>query len=220
MSEIRLPNSKQRLAVIGRTGSGKTVAALWHLSNANFQSMPWVIVDFKTDENINAIEGIRYISTSETPKHPGIYVVQPEPDDPALFGLFDRIWHRGHTGVYIDEGYMVGENKTTEKRFKTLLTQGRSLHIPMIVLSQRPAWISRFVWSESDFFQVFDLSLGDDIETIHRMLPKGSFIPLPDFHSVYYDVVKKRINYLSPVPDAPEIVDKISEQLKPVRKRI
>jgi DNA helicase HerA-like ATPase len=217
---IRLPNSKQRLAVIGRTGSGKTVAALWHLSNANFDAMPWIVVDFKTDENINAIEGAKYITTSDNPKSPGIYIIQPEPDDPAMFDFLTRIWQRENTGIYIDEGYMIGENRKTEQRFKTLLTQGRSKRIPMIVLSQRPAWISRFVWSESDFFQVFDLSMEDDIVTIHRMLPKGSFIPLPDFHSIYYDVGKKRISYLAPVPDVEEIIEKINARLKPIRKRI
>src|SRR5271165_1556681 len=174
-SQFRLPTSTQRIAIVGRTGSGKTIAGLWHLSNANFDVMPWVIIDYKTDEHIGKIERAQYIDSSYTPKNPGIYVIQPEPDDENMREFLTRIWQREGTGVYLDEGYMIGENKKVEQRFKTLLTQGRSKHIPMIVLSQRPVWISRFVWSESDFYQVFDIAMEDDIDTIQRMLPRVVF---------------------------------------------
>lgn len=218
-SPIRLPNSKQRLAVIGRTGSGKTVAALWHLSNANFDVMPWVIVDFKTDENINAIEGAQYITTSDTPKHPGIYIIQPHPQDVTFGDFLERIWQRENTGVYVDEGFMMGENAKVENRFITLLTQGRSKHIPMIILSQRPVWMTRFVWSEADFFQVFQLTTKKDEKTIEDILPTNTVLDLPDYHSVYYDVGKKRVSYLSPVPDAEILIEKINARLKSVRRR-
>ena len=218
-SLIRLPNSKQRIAIVGRTGSGKTVAALWHLSNANFDAMPWVVVDFKTDENINAIDGVEYIGTQDNPKRPGIYVIQPHPSDPTFGDFLERIWQRENTGVYVDEGFMMGENSKVENRFITLLTQGRSKHIPMIVLSQRPVWMTRFVWSESDFFQVFQLTTKKDEKTIEDILPSNTVLNLPDFHSVYYDVGKKRISYMGPVPDAPVIIDKIQERLSEIRKR-
>lgn len=216
---LRLPNSRQRIAVVGRTGSGKTVAALWHLSNANFDAMPWVIIDFKTDENINSIEKAQYITADDNPTRPGIYILQPAPGEDITYFL-ERIWMRGNTGVYIDEGYMMGENKNVEQRFKTLLTQGRSKRIPMIVLSQRPAWISRFVFSEADFFQVFHLNDNRDQKTVEAFLPSGAFIRLPDYHSIYYDVGKNSLRYLAPVPSEDEIVQKIGERLKPIRKRL
>jgi hypothetical protein len=217
---IRLPNSKQRITIVGRTGSGKTVAALWHLSNSNFDVRPWVVIDFKTDENINSIPRANYIGLNENPKRPGIYIVQPHPEDDALGNFLDRIWQRENTGVYVDEGYMMSENAKTEKRFKTLLTQGRSKRIPMIVLTQRPAWISRFVFSEADFFQLFHLNDTRDIKTVDSFLPTGSLIRMPDFHSVYFDVSANRVTYLSPVPPEDEILEKIDDRLRPVRKVI
>ena len=217
---MRLPTSQQRIAVVGRTGSGKTVAGLWHLSNANYLSMPWVIIDFKTDEHINSIERAQYITTKDTAKRPGIYIVQPEPDDEDLEDFLTRIWQRGRTGVYVDEGYMMSENKGVERRFRTLLTQGRSKHIPMIVLSQRPAWISRFVFSESDFFQIFHLNDDRDVQTVSSFLPRGAYKRLPDYHSVYYDVNKDALDYLSPVPDTDTILADIDSKLRPVRKVI
>lgn len=182
--------------------------------------MPWVVIDYKTDEHINSIERATYIDLDYLPKNPGIYIVQPDPSDHRMAKFLTRIWQRGNTGVYVDEGYMIGEDKKAEQRFKTLLTQGRSKHIPMIVLSQRPVWISRFVWSESDFYQVFDIATEDDIDTIEKMLPKGSFRRMPDYHSVYYDVSKRGLNYLAPVPDEATILDKIDDRLKAIRKRI
>jgi len=214
---MRLPTSQQRIAVVGRTGSGKTVAGLWHLSNANYLSQPWVIIDFKTDEHINSIERAQYITTKDTPKKPGIYIVQPQIDDEDLEGFLTRIWHRGNTGVYVDEGYMMSENKRVEKRMISLLTQGRSKHIPMIILSQRPVWMSRFVFSEADFYQVFHLNDDRDIETISSMLPKAAYRKLPDYHSVYYDVGKDQLDYLLPVPDTDEILASIDERLKTIK---
>lgn len=214
---IRLPSSSQRLGIIGRTGSGKTLAGLWHLSNANFQAMPWVVVDYKTDEHIAGIERARYIGTQETVKQPGIYVVNPHPDDLGVGELFERIWMRGNTGVYVDEGYMVGEHPEVERRFKTLLTQGRSRRIPMIVLSQRPSWITRFVFSESDFFQVFHLNDQRDQKTIEAFMPTGSYKRLPDYHSIYYDVGRNQVHYLAPVPDESVILERIHARLKPIR---
>lgn len=217
---MRLPSSQQRIAIVGRTGSGKTVAGLWHLSNANYLSQPWVVIDYKGDEHINAIENAQYIGLKDTPKKPGIYIVQPEPDDEEIFPFLTNIWRRGNTGVYIDEGYMVSENKQAEKRFRTLLTQGRSLHIPMIVLSQRPSWISRFVWTEADFYQIFHLNDDADVARVQSFLPKGAYKRLPDFHSVYYDVNKDALDYLSPVPSPDDILDSFAERLKPVKKVI
>jgi hypothetical protein len=218
---FRLPSMRQRIAVIGRTGTGKTVAALWHLSNANFQTHPWTIIDFKTDENINAIERAIYIDIADRPpKTPGIYIAQPHPKDPALAAYMEHVWKKENHGIYIDEGYMMKENPDTDERFVTLLTQGRSKHIPMIVLSQRPAWVSRFVFSESDFFQVFHLNDKRDHKTIEAFLPAGSFRSLPDYHSLYFDVGKNRVTYLRPVPSETEILAKIDARLSPVRKRL
>lgn len=232
---IRLPDSSQRIAVIGRTGTGKTIAGLWHLSNSNFDVMPWVIVDFKTDEHIAAIDRAEYIGTNGNPKQAGIYIIQPHPDDDTFGDFLERVWVRGTTGVFVDEGYMMRTNNDVEKRFVYLLTQGRSKRIPMIVLTQKPVWISRFVFSESDFFQVFHLNDERDNKTVDSFVPAtdpgsptsgpggrwgGGRRTLPAYHSRYFDVARNRLTYLSPVPNEAQILDKIDDRLKPIRKRI
>lgn len=220
-STIRLPNSKQRITILGRTGSGKTVAALWHLSNANFDRKPWIVIDFKTDENINTIEKARYIDVDEVPKHAGIYIMQPMMDQMnILANTLEKIRIKENVGIYIDEGYMMGEDTDVESKFTALLTQGRSKHIPMIILAQRPSWISRFVFSESDFFQIFHLQDDRDVKTIASFLPKNAYYRMPDFHSVYYDVGRNRVNFLKPVPRESEILEKIDDRLSKQRKYI
>lgn len=216
---IRLPNSRQRIAVIGRTGSGKTIAGLWHLSNANFDVQPWVIIDYKTDEHIAGIERAQYIDSSFTPKRPGIYIIQPEPEE-SLTDFLTKIWARENIGVYIDEGYMMGEDAGTERRFKTLLTQGRSKRIPMIVLSQRPVWITRFVFSESDFFQIFHIKDQRDQQTVRMIIPEFDGRKLPPYHSLYYDVGKDKLDYLKPVPNEEISLAVIDSKLKPIRRTI
>lgn len=213
---MRLPNEKQRITILGRTGSGKTVAALFHLSRAPFDRIPYLIVDYKTDENINAIPGVRYIGYKDKIVKPGIYVAQPSPGDDAMTGLLEGIWKRGNTGVYVDEGYMIGQNAETDTVFRSLLTQGRSKRVPMIVLSQRPVWMNRFVFSESDFFQVFHLNDLRDRKTIESFLPPGSYRRMPDYHSLYYDVNADKLEYLAPVPDAQTIVENIDDRLRAI----
>ena len=218
-STIRLPTSKQRIAILGRTGSGKTVAALWHLSNAAFDRYPWIVIDFKTDENINAIEKARYIGVDEIPKHSGIYIMQPMMDElESLAKTLENIRVRENIGIWIDEGYMMSENSKVENKFKALLTQGRSKRIPMIVLSQRPVWMSRFVFSESDFFQIFHLQDKRDVQTITSFIPPNAFRRMPDFHSIYFDVGRNRVDFLSPVPNQAEILERIDTRLGTLRK--
>jgi len=213
--KTRLPKSTQRIAIIGRTGSGKTVAGLWHLSNANFSVKPWIVFDYKTDEHINSIEGAEHIDLSFIPKKKGIYIVHPLPSQESeVTDYLWKLWAKENIGIYIDEGYMLGNNPA----FEGCLTQGRSKHIPMIV-TQRPNWISRFVFSESDFYQIFHLNDKRDRKTVESFVPANLNLRLPDYHSYYYDVGRNSMVVFSAVPDAQKTVDKINEGLQP-KKRI
>lgn len=181
--------------MLGATGSGKTQAGLWHLSKRNFDAMPWIIIDYKRDESICALPA-KEIGQNRCPKSPGLYVIHPLPDD-DIENMLWSIWQRENVGLFIDEGYMIGRNS---KAFNAILTQGRSKHIPVIMLSQRPSWISRFCFSEAEFFQVFRLTDERDRKTVESFLPE-SLERLPEYHSTYYDVGKNEQVILSPTPE-------------------
>jgi hypothetical protein len=194
---MRLPNDSQRIAIVGKTGSGKTRAGCWHLSNRSFRSMPWVIFDFKRDDLIARIPCQEIPVGTKIPTKPGVYVVRPMPDqEEEVEAMLWAIWAKGNTGLYFDEGYMIGDSGA----LRAILTQGRSLKIPVIILSQRPVWLSRFVFSEADFFQIFWLNDQRDRKTLLSFLPPKVDGRLPDFHSWYYDVGKDKLDVLMPVP--------------------
>jgi hypothetical protein len=215
-----LPNDTQHLLELGRTGSGKTVAGLWHLSQRSFDTKPWVIFDTKGDENIEKIgriDGVKHIRLSDNLSKNGLHIVRPRPNQQEEIDAFLwRVHQRNNVGLYFDEGYMVGKSDALD----ALLTQGRSKRIPIIILSQRPAWLSRFCFSEASFYQVFQLIDRRDRVTVQQFIPKDRAdmdIPLPAYNSLWYDVKQDRALQFSPVPPSDAILLTIRQRLQPRR---
>jgi hypothetical protein len=216
-----LPSDTQRTAVIGRTGSGKTQAGLWQLSLRNFSgnedSMPWIIFDFKGDALIADLKAKEQLITMHPPTKPGLYVVRPLPGQEELFEAYLwNIWYNGDTGIFIDEGYMVRSSNA----FLAILTQGRSKNIPVILLAQRPSFISRFVWSEADYFQVFELNDDRDYKTVRYFVRYDFKRRLPPYHSIWYDIAQARVSIIRPVPGRDEIAESINIRVDNRRKYI
>ena len=212
---IRQPGPDDRLAIVGRTGSGKTQAAIWHLSRANFETQPWVILDYKGDELIYRIERAEPTDFDTVPQDPGIYILTILPgEEEELSNWFHQVWEQQNVGILVDEGYMIDRN---DRWFNACLTQGRSRHIPMIILSQRPVWLSRFVFSEANFLQVFDLTHYKDMDVIEGYIRdddrKQLETPLEEFHSFYYDVGKRQLETIPPAPRDEKILKAIDDRL-------
>lgn len=215
----RLPDDTQRANIVGRTGSGKTIAGLDLLSRSNITEKPWIVYDFKGDEWIGRIPYAEVITLDYLPKDPGVYIVRPLPmvDNDAVEKQMWAIWGRGNIGVYIDEGYMV---QRSNKAFQALLTQGRSKRIPMIYLTQRPKMLpTSFMISEADFHRVYELTDENDHERVAEYIkqrdlemdPSG----LPRYHSYYYDVSKGELTVLRPASDPETIMRRFEARLKP-----
>lgn len=217
-SKIRLPNSTQRAAIIGRTGSGKTVQAFWLLSLMPFDKMPYTIVDYKGDELLNSTDRIKEIGFNEVPKHPGIYRLSPRADEnEQVEEWLWKVWQRENHGLVVDEGYMLPDKNA----FTAILTQGRSKHIPVICLTQRPSWISRFVFSEADYYSVMHLNERNDRKRVQEFIPKDRHDiekRLPDYHSYWYDVKQDHAAILGPVENVASISERIHDALKPKRR--
>ncbi|MDE2019757.1 MAG: hypothetical protein KGJ13_05435 [Patescibacteria group bacterium] len=222
---VKFPGASDRLYIVGRTGSGKTQAGLWHLSGHNFTEQAGLIVDTKGDKKIAQlcaeIPQIKTIDVNDTPDKPGLYRVRPlpTPDDAIrLDALFRRIWERENCLVYIDEGYAI---EVTDA-FNSILTQGRDKNIPVIVLSQRPAWITKFVESEADFVQVFNLNRFDDRKKIAGVVPPlankeylGTNYRLAPYCSYWYNVADDSLVEFGPVPDFPKIINTFRARFPP-----
>jgi hypothetical protein len=224
VSEFRFPSVSQRVTVVGRTGSGKTYKGAWLLSNAPFDRQPYVIVDYKGDELLNGIERIREIGLNEPlPKQPGLYIVHPHiHDHETTEEWLWSVWKKGNTGLYFDEAYMLPNSGYTRRgALQAILTQGRSKHIPVISLVQRPSQISLFVMSEADFFSVFHLHRVQDQKTMSDLLGGNAVMEHNEhneFHSKWFDVGKHRVFNMLPVPDGDVISDAINSRLE-IKKR-
>lgn len=236
MVPIYLPGRNDRITILGRTGTGKTVGAVWHLSRKNLREETWLGVDYKGDDHLAMLEdaGAPVIDVDDKlPTKPGFYIVRPNADDADAVGrLWRRIHKRRNLGVYVDEGYMVDD----DKGYDALLTQGRSLFIPMIILSQRPRWITRFVFSEATFFQVYALNDDDDWRRVAGFLPLpvawdatrvanqtpslAGLLNPPLYRSYYYDTNEQQLVKFLPVPPVEESVNVIAQQIRTKRLRM
>lgn len=217
---LKAPNDSQHLAVIGRNGSGKTQAAVFHLSYRSWDTKPWVIFDTKGDElieKIGKIDGVRHIGLGEQPAKRGLHIVRPLPNQETETDAFLwRIHARNNVGLYFDEGYMIGKSDA----LNALLTQGRSKRIPIIILSQRPAFLSRFVFTEASYYQVFQLVDRRDRKTVQEFIPRERVDvdrPLQAYHSIWYDVKQDRAFEFSPVPPSETILSTYRTRLQPRR---
>lgn len=209
----RLPNSSQRIAVIGRTGSGKTQFAVWVLSRRNFLKMPWVIFNFKGDELIDSIPYADHVPVGHIPQRVGIYVVHPLPGQrDEMEAYLWALWQRQNVGLFCDEAYMLKRSDA----FEACLTQGRSRRIPMICLTQRPSWVSLFVFTEAQFYAIFALNRKEDRQTVADYMPGDEYelATLPEFHSWYYEVGRNRLWQLRPVPSEDDILGSIRQQFE------
>ena len=221
--KINTPSNRQRILVLGKTGTGKTCAAVWHLSQKDFTRSIWIVLNHKGDDLIDSIEGAHHVDLDFRPTKNGLYIYHPIPEveDDEVTALLWDIHAMGKIGVYVDEGYMIPNR---DPAFQALLTQGRSKQIPMIILSQRPVWLTRFAISESDFFQIFLLGDKRDRQTVQGFVPVdldglmqspiNTEPTLKKYHSVYYDVGANQCVIMSPVPTSDEVLAKFNLEKK------
>lgn len=212
---FEFPSASQHTTIIGRTGSGKTQAGAFLLSEADFDLMPYIIFDYKGDELLNSVSADVVSIHADPPEKPGIYIVHPLPDEEeAVDAFLWKVWARGRTGLYFDEGFMVAKLKSVE----AILMQGRSKEIPCFILSQRPAWMNRYAFSEASHFAVFHLNDNRDQKKVKEFFGKYNEERMEEYHAQWYDVSRDANFILQPVPSADIIRDRFILRLDELRK--
>lgn len=227
------PGPRDRVAVFGATGSGKSVFTIWLFSEcADFDKKPWVFVDYKGEDIITELlklELATLVSVEDNPpKRPGVYVVKPQPSQTDLVaGWIWKVWERGKCGLVFDELYMVPEFKGaagTGGPLKSILTQGRSKEIPVWGLAQRPVDINLHMITEAQFIAEFYLKRREDRQRVRSYIPDDMPIfaddkRLPQYYCRWYDDKQNLALYLKPAPNPKEIIDTIENRVHAMREK-
>lgn len=220
---LKFPTDTNRHAIVGMTGSGKTHFGLWCLSQRSYDRMPWVIIDSKRDDLIALIPHAEEISiTGKPPKRKGLYVARPGISDfenGTVTGFLYDVWRQENIGLFIDEGYQFNPR---DQGLRTVLTQGRSKHVPVISLSQKPSWVSPFLFSESEFKSIFYLDMPNDIDRVMEWMPAGARDPvtggkvnpsiLPEHHS-YWRHLRQDIARIGPCEPMENILQRFEDNM-------
>lgn len=210
---IHLPSESgeeaARTVIVGRTGTGKTVSGLFLLSRYDLEDDPWILFNFKNDRHLNSLRNVREIDWDFVPskKDHGLFMLRPHPANCRGKGskmeeYLYKLWERTRIGLFVDEMLVVGENDA----MNLILTQGRSLEMPVIGCTQRPVGITRWSFSEAQFIQCFDLNDDRDIETVESFTPLdwAEEKPLGKHQSWWYDIAENEMVRWNPVPNMTE----------------
>lgn len=195
--------------ITGTSGSGKTTLAL---ALCEAMPAPLVVLDTKYDPGIAAWakrHKIRIWNKRDMPDWRKIredIVVRPRSD--WLAHPEDIDWWLGQAfycpyvpSIYIDEGYQVGATSSRiGEGVSGLWTRGRVFGIVSLIGTQRPAWINKFVITESDHLYIGCLRLEDDRKKIAQATGQTEALDrLAKRHFMYINQDEDRLSFLKPL---------------------
>lgn len=203
-------NPGKRAIAAGRTGSGKSTLAKWLL-----QVSPghWIILNPKNTRaydslpDSNNVEGIDIAKIRKSIEDFRFTIVTPKANQlqPETLDLFINWIITDYTdiGVCIDELYAVHKNGIAGEGLVGLLTRGRELKQSFFGLTQRPAWLSKFLFSEADYIIGMSLNLEADRKRMFEFTGKRMFLDKqPERKWLWYDVGADHLRSFEPVPIA------------------
>lgn len=181
----------EHIAAVGDTGTGKTylVSKLTELRN--------YVVIFRTKPDDIKFPGFRKAKTVAAldDLYETRILLEPKHNEQMRQGyeLLTRVWDHGGWTVVIDEEWYVEARLHLTQYVETLLTQGRSKGISVIVGMQRPSRISRFAISQCTHLFSFRVE-GRDLQTIKEATTPRIVEPIASLTGhdfVYYNRAKR-----------------------------
>lgn len=196
------PSPTDRVAWVGKTGSGKTYGAYQFL-----RDVPrLIVIDPKHSEGIAEWGLEQWDGPVSVPRWRDVvrrginhherrfvqqrkilsgkenfqYVFSPAPDYDyeSLWGwIWDNLQGRDVT-IYIDELYLTLKNNTGGKYLRALYTQGREKGIGTWASMQRPTLVPLICLTECEWFFVFRLTLDDDKKRMSKIIGKEAMADL------------------------------------------
>jgi len=201
MSEDLILKRGERGVIIGQTGSGKTQMLLAQI-RAHSNS-PIYILDTKCDdsiahflkdeqpenfEKIHSLEALeKFTRNKKTVDFCWIIPPPIELSDPYQLDQYLYTIYAANKSclVCIDEVYTFHKHTNSGPGLNALLTRGRSKGMSLLCCTQRPAFTTQFIYTESDKFFIYYLLEQENINLRKKGLPFPK-IKLDKYRFWYY----------------------------------
>lgn len=180
----------EHVFVAGRTGSGKTTLARELLKKVR----RLVVCDTKGDLDAWGCvewgkESKKLLLRGEPIRVRVMAPLKASAQEAQEFwdNVFETAYDAGDVRIYIDELYGIVPKPSLEPpSLKAIYTRGRSVHVTMCALTQRPAWVPMHAKSESSHYFCFRLNLPDDRKSMAAFMGEEVAERIPDRHGFYY----------------------------------
>lgn len=200
-------NPGERAVVAGRSGSGKSTLAKWLLLNSPGH---WVIINPKWTRAYDTLPGVVKIKGFNMPKiddaiYKNRFVVVDPTQAQASMEVMDAFIQHIHDstmnmGVVVDELYTIHNNGKAGDGLISLLTRGRELKQSFLGLTQRPVWVSPFVFSESNYICEMSLNLLSDRKRMYEFIGhEKAEEKLPPHEWLWYRAEADKLRHFLPV---------------------
>ena len=183
-------NVGDRVAIFGRTGSGKTFFAknwlLPHYDRYVFWDVKHENLDMEHDIVVHNPKELK----SAIENHNKILYQPTSPTDKDFDSICQIIFESKDNALYVDEAAMISTPTKILYWHKILVTQGRSYNVGIIDVSQRPRDLHNTLISESEHLFVFALSLETDVLKLRQQMGTAAdeIYYLPEYHFLYHNV--------------------------------
>ncbi len=199
----------QRAVFAGRTGSGKSTVGCWLLKRS---PLNWLILNPKWTAAYSELPDSIILSTNKVRdltdalKDHRFVIYNPPSNiasNPDVMDDLVMYFHENYSnmGLCADELYSLHKNGQAGPGIIGWLTRGRELKQSFLGLTQRPAWVSKFLFSESDYIGGMSIVLRDDRKKMFENTGKEEFLEkVEPYHWLWYNVAKDNLRCFGPVP--------------------